>query len=105
MTTTPTQKATIKQLRQAGYKVRVHHKRPIQTTQRIDGISSQYSPKGGTTIIQITSPNFQYDVEGIAICSEKDSWNRKMGNSIALGRALNKLNQEIENNNFTLSNF
>jgi hypothetical protein len=95
-------KATIKTLRQAGFKVRVHHTRPIQNIQKIDGTAIQYNPKGGKTTIQITSPDYVYDVEGIAICSEKDSWNRRMGNSIALGRAINKLNQEIENNTLVL---
>jgi hypothetical protein len=95
-------KATIKTLRQAGFKVRVLHKRPTKTIQKFDGTATEYNPKGGTTTIQITSPDNVYDVEGISICSEKDSWNRKMGNSIALGRAINKLNQELENNNLVL---
>lgn len=93
---------TIKSLRQAGFKVRVHHTRPIKLIQKFDGTSSEYYPKGGKTAIQITSPDFVYDVEGIAICSDKESWNRKMGNTIALGRAIDKLNEEIKNNNFTL---
>ena len=101
---TPTinNKATIESLRKAGFKVRVHHTRPIKVVEHFDGTSSEFYPKGGTTTIQITSPDFVYDVEGISVCSDKDSWNRKMGNTIALGRALEKLNEEINNNNFTL---
>jgi hypothetical protein len=95
-------KATIKTLRQAGFKVRVLHCRPTQKIQKFDGTATEYNPKGGKTTIQITSPDSLYDAEGTAICSEKDSWNRRMGNSIALGRAINKLNQEIENNTLVL---
>jgi hypothetical protein len=96
-------KATIKSLRQAGFKVRVLHNRPTQKIQKFDGTATEYNPKGGITTIQITSPDNVYDVEGIAICSEKDSWNRRMGNSIALGRAINKLNEEVEKlNNLVL---
>lgn len=95
-------KATIKTLRQAGFKVRVMHKRPFKVIQKFDGTSTEFYPKGGTTTIQITSPDHVYNVEGISICSDKDSWNRRMGNSIALGRAINKLNEEVRNNNFTL---
>jgi hypothetical protein len=95
-------KATIKTLRQAGFKVRVLHSRPFKLIQKFDGTSTEYQPKGGKTTIQITSPDFVYEVEGISVCSDKDSWNRRMGNSIALGRAMDKLNEEIKNNNFTL---
>jgi hypothetical protein len=49
------------------------------------------SGKGGTTRIQITTPDKEIDVEGIAVCSLEDSFNRKLGNSIALGRAIQRL--------------
>jgi len=39
------------------------------------------------TRIELTSPD-QKDSVGTAYCSRKDQWNRKLGNRIALGRAL-----------------
>ena len=78
---------TIAQLRRSGYKVRVLHSRPKMSIQKIDGHMTEFSPKGGRTTIEITSPEGKNSI-GIAECSEKDSWNRKFGNQIALGRAM-----------------
>lgn len=83
---------TIRQLRRAGFKVRVIHTRHYETVQR--GMSGPYdrlSGKGGTTMIQITTPDKQIDVVGIAVCSVEDSFDRKLGNSIAIGRAIQQL--------------
>jgi hypothetical protein len=82
---------TIKDLRQSGYKVRVLHHRNVVYQQRIDGSVKVFSPKGGKTIIDITTPDGSKTVTGFSQCSEKDSWNRKLGNSIALGRALTQI--------------
>ena len=78
---------TVKNLRQNGFKVRVMHERMYN----LDGISC----KGGITTIQI-SKNDQTS-EGIAYCSEKDNYNKKLGVKIALGRAYKalQLNQNI----------
>lgn len=81
---------SIAQLRQTGYKVRVLHSRPIVYQQKLDGSIKVFSPKGGKTIIEITTPEGKSAI-GEAVCSDKDSWNRKFGNQIALGRALAKL--------------
>jgi hypothetical protein len=85
---------TIKQLRRSGFKVRVIHKRHQKIVKKIDGDYLENSAKGGTTIIQITTPDKQTDVEGVAVCSIEDNYDRKVGNAIALGRALTNLNQE-----------
>jgi hypothetical protein len=81
---------TIAQLRKKGYKVQVLHSRPIVYQQRVDGSVRVFAPKGGVTVINITAPDGSV-VTGAARCSEKETWNRKMGNQIALGRALNQL--------------
>lgn len=47
-------------------------------------------PKGGETIVQISLPDGRY-LEGVAKCSLSDSYNRKVGVNIALGRALKNL--------------
>ena len=85
---------TIRQLRRSGFKVRVIHKRHQTIIKKIDGDYFENSSKGGTTIIQITTPDKQTDVEGISVCSIEDNYDRKVGNAIALGRALTNLNQE-----------
>ncbi len=81
---------TIAQLRRSGYKVRVLHSRPKMAIQKIGGVMTEYSSKGGTTIIEVTSPDGRNAI-GTSKCSEKESWNRKMGNQIALGRAMVQL--------------
>jgi hypothetical protein len=58
--------------------------------QKIGGVMTEYSSKGGTTIIEVTSPDGRNAI-GTSKCSEKESWNRKMGNQIALGRAMVQL--------------
>lgn len=51
---------------------------------------TEYNPKGGNTIIEVTTPDGR-NVIGTSKCSDKESWNRKMGNQIALGRAMAQL--------------
>jgi hypothetical protein len=82
---------TIKDLRYAGYKVRVLHSRPTSYQCKLDGKVPVVSAKGGTTVIEVTTPDGKKTVKGISECSNKDSWNRKVGNRIALGRALVQL--------------
>lgn len=68
---------TIHQLRRAGWKVRVIH----GFTDEENVLSDRF------TRIELTSPE-KKDSVGISFCSRKDQWNRKLGNRIALGRAL-----------------
>lgn len=78
---------TIASLRRAGWKVRVMHKRPEITEQKFSGQLQTYSPKGGETRIEITSPDQKIDAFGVSYCADEDHFNRKLGNKIALGRA------------------
>jgi hypothetical protein len=86
---------TIEKLRKAGFKVRVMHSRAY--TQVMSPKMSRMcsdtvlSSKGGYTKIEITTPDNAITVAADATCSHKDSFNRKLGNSIALGRAVSKL--------------
>jgi len=85
---------TIKKLRQAGFKTRVMHTRHYENlTRGLGGPCPRLSCKGGTTKIEVTTPDKTITVEGSAKCSVEDSFNRKLGNSIALGRAASKLVQ------------
>jgi hypothetical protein len=68
---------TIHQLRRAGWKVRVIH----GITDETNILSDRF------TRIELTSPD-KKDSIGTSYCSKKDQWNRKLGNRIALGRAL-----------------
>jgi len=87
---------TIQKLRQAGFKVRVLHARHYETvdaTLRMSGPIRRLSGKGGNTRIEITTPDKQTTVAGIAKCSLQDSFDRKLGNQIALGRALTEFQE------------
>ena len=83
---------TVKSLRQAGNKVRVIHDRPRYQNPKSMRLTSfgPYKEKGGTTEIQITTPE-GIDVSGKSKCSPKDNYNKKLGVRIALGRALEEL--------------
>lgn len=77
---------TIKSLRQNGYKVRVMHSRVYEKPDYV------LQAKGGITEIEITTPDKLVTVKGISKCSDLDCFSRKIGNNIALGRALKLLN-------------
>lgn len=96
-------KTTIQKLREDGNKVRVRHCRAYknipgeyltrrQFEERSTAMinkpySAAVSPNGGMTVIQITTPTGE-ELEGVALCSLKDGYNRKKGLAIAMGRAL-----------------
>lgn len=85
---------TIKTLRQTGFKVRVIHTRHYETARAMKMDSySKLSCKGGCTKIEVTTPDKAITVSAEAKCSLQDSFNRKLGNSIALGRAVSKLSE------------
>jgi hypothetical protein len=86
---------TIKQLRQNGYKVRVMHSRYYQPVHKMDGVYKEVSSRGGSTTIELTTPDKQTTVFGKSVCSMEDNFNRRVGNAIALGRALNQLKIEF----------
>lgn len=79
---------SIKQLRQSGWKVRVMHRRNHEVKRTIDGEYPVVSNFGGSTTIEVTTPDLSITASGKAVCSLKENFNRRIGNSIALGRAL-----------------
>lgn len=87
---------TVKELRAAGFKVRVIHKRRANDNGVIVfGNKRVLKPEtvlhtGGNTTVEITAPNGA-TTSGHAECSLKDSFCRKTGLSVALGRALKQL--------------
>jgi hypothetical protein len=88
-------KYTIKYLRQKGYKVRVMHTRHFHEKKRLNGSSKEVSARGGSTTIEITTPDKEHNVFGKSVCSLEDNFNRRVGNEIALGRAIEILKTKI----------
>lgn len=101
---------TIQQLRNDGYKVRVLHNRlyngyykwQVGSKPKSDHGYGPIDPdtKGGSTQIVVDSPSGEH-YEGLAICSKKENYNKKLGVRIALGRCNIKqplyVQTEIEN--------
>ncbi len=91
---------TICSLRQdMKFKVRVLHERvslkdgqlhPINLF-KINKLQSDISSFGGKTTIQVTSPKGE-NYEAVAKCSNKDQFDRRKANMIALGRISKELN-------------
>ena len=86
---------TVQELRNKGYKVKVLHNRLYNGYHKWQvGASAakyNYGPidpdaKGGSTQVIIDSPNGEH-FQGLAICSNKENYNKKMGVRIALGRS------------------
>jgi hypothetical protein len=82
---------TIQELRKNGYKVRVIHRGLMDKDDALVNtviIANDGSPS--VTQIDVTTPDGR-DVTGYAYRAWGDPYNRKMGNTIALGRALKEL--------------
>jgi hypothetical protein len=87
---------TVQQLRNSGYKVKVLHNRLYngyykwQVGSKPNHSVHGYGPidpdtKGGSTQIIIDGPSGDH-YDGLAICSKKENYNKKLGVRIALGR-------------------
>jgi len=80
---------TVEELRNNGYKVRVHHHRKM--TRTLDGSSMVACARGGRTVIEVTTPDGT-NLVGSSRCSRKENFNKRLGVKIALGRALKGAN-------------
>jgi len=78
-----TEEVTIEKLRKSGYKVRV-----LQNLISPDDVYAHLA--GRITRIEILDPNGK-EWFGESRCSYKDNYNRKLGNKIALQRAIKKM--------------
>lgn len=93
---------TIEQLRKENYKVRVMHFRYVNDmnaslpASAIKNAKLTFNPKGGSTRIELRTPEGQ-EVFGEALCSKSDTFNRRVGNKIALDRAFHALENPILN--------
>lgn len=86
---------TVQELRNNGYKVRVLHNRLYNGYHKWQVGARDHTrytgpidadAKGGSTQVIIDSPNGEH-FQGLAICSKKENYNKKMGVRIALGRS------------------
>jgi hypothetical protein len=87
---------TIQQLRNNGYKVRVLHNRLYNGYHKwqvgaVESAKHHYGPidpdsKGGSTQVVIDSPTGEH-FQGLAICSKKENYNKRLGVKIAMGRS------------------
>ena len=87
---------TIQELRDKGYKVKVFHNRlyngyhkwQVGSRPPIGYMDAPIDPdtKGGSTEIIIDSPSGER-FQGLAICSKKENYSKKIGVRIALGRS------------------
>lgn len=87
---------TVQELRNKGYKVRVLHNRLYNGYHKwqvgsVESTKYRYGPidpdpKGGSTQVVIDSPDGKH-FQGLAICSKKENYNKRMGVRIALGRS------------------
>ena len=80
---------TVQNLRKMGYKVKVWHDRNFIFDSRT--LTDCFDPHGGMTEVEIYDMNAQTSYVGLATCSDRDNYCRKLGVRIALGRALKKM--------------
>lgn len=73
---------TVAQLRKRGLRVRVLHKRIL------DPETQTVSPCGGETAVEITDETSGKTFTGVALCSVKDNYSKKVGVRLAIERAL-----------------
>ena len=89
---------TIANLRRSGYKVRVIHR---NWNDEIDYRNVFYSSLAkdenpNVTQIDVTTPDRSATVSGFAYRCKGDQYNRKLGNTIALNRAIKQLTAETK---------
>lgn len=99
---------TVQQLRNNGYKVKVlhnrlyngYHKWQVGARDHIvfSGVPIDPDAKGGSTEVIIDSPTGEH-FRGLAICSKKENYNKRLGVRIALGRS-GVANDQLQNLDF-----
>jgi len=105
----------IVELRRRGYTVRVQHLRRasdggLYAKWELDELKKMFPyggeaglyakrvsllPTGGKTVVRLEGPGGNYGSTGVADCSEKDNFNKKLGLRIALARAVDHLGVEL----------
>lgn len=78
---------SIHEMRKNGWKVRVIHGNVADLRKTLDNFDIISKTSSKYTRIEITSPEKLHGI-GESFCSHKDQYNRKIGNRIALARAI-----------------
>jgi hypothetical protein len=105
---------TVQSLRKQGYKLKISHFRYIEGADDGNGFpstelvpmyeirnlkcQSKILPRGGRTEVELTTPSGE-NYKSVTYCNSVDSFNRKIGIQIAIGRILKK----IESDNLTIT--
>lgn len=82
---------SVEQLRRNGFKVRVSHKRITEedpVAQYRETKKEKILPCGGETVVEIVHESTNKSYLGVAQCSLKDNYSKKVGVRIATERAL-----------------
>lgn len=112
MTTFISDTPTVEKLRKSGWKVLIEHQRninqdakknsdmylfPLYQIRQYPLDMSSIITKGGETVVEITPAGFESNVVfiGRAVCSCKDTYNKKEGVKLALTRALAQFESAI----------
>lgn len=87
---------TIQSLRQKGYKVRVIHRQDEKSdNEEVNVARLAQDGNPNITEIDVTTPDKSITVTGVSYRAKGDFYHRKLGNRIALQRALELLQKEI----------
>jgi len=83
-----------------GLEVRISHLRLTDVGFNTKAAAKEHgytlSPKGGMTVVRLCDPaTGEMRATGIAICSLHDNYNRRLGRTIATGRAIKELSMEL----------
>ena len=73
-----------------GYKVEFEHMRKTRQGDKMDS-GRTLDPRGGETWARVFDADGEHLTIGIAVCNEKDNYNKRIGRNISLGRALKNL--------------
>lgn len=77
-----------------GYEVEITHHRRLVPVTKFGQTTVSTDPRGGSTQVDIVDKDGQVMASGTARCSDQDNYSRKVGVSIALGRAYADLTGE-----------
>jgi hypothetical protein len=86
---------TIEELRRSNYKVRVIHRSVKPSDAANTRLELVDDGDNSVTEITVTDPSAKYTATGFAYRSKRDMHNRKLGNMIALGRAMKALKEKM----------
>lgn len=83
---------TRKAFQNLGYEVEVTHERQLtHPPLTMDQVAATTSPRGGKTTVEVLDKDHNVVASGVAVCSGKDNYNKRIGVAIAMGRLVQYL--------------